>query len=167
MAYEPLEPYIEKIDKMLAEGVGPSAIARELNIENHRRLISKYKQKQFDVIGAASIDWELERHKNHAQRFEEGKRRIISSFELINTMKFRAIQMMEAGGKVVKDDDIETWRGIWRDGGKLADMALAAELKLAGDDPTSRIAGSIDSLPEKEIDARLAKLMDIIDSHKM
>lgn len=142
MAYELLEPYIEKIDKMLAEGVGPSAIARELKIENHRRLISKYKQKQFDVIGAASIDWELERHKNHVQRFEEGKRRIIDSLELVNTMKFRAMQMLNAGGDEVGDTDIATLREIWRDGGKLADQALSAELKLSGDDPGSKAAES-------------------------
>jgi len=48
----------------------------------------------------------------------------------------------------------------------MAAKALKAELELAGDDPTSRMAGSIESLSEAEVDKRLAELLDIIDSSK-
>jgi hypothetical protein len=177
MAFESIAAYIDQIEMGFERKESPKAIAKRLGISEKWRTIHRYKSAVWDLKDLVAESKE-ERAANHDSRRESAKIEIIKSLDLIDKIKMRAWQHLDwqvgdeygsvnENGQPVKrkasPGQVINWHHQATD---MAAKALKAELELAGDDPTSRMAGSIESLSEAEVDKRLAELLDIIDSSK-
>lgn len=177
MAFESIAAYIDQIEMGFERKESPKAIAKRLGISEKWRTIHRYKSAVWDLKDLVAESKE-ERAANHDSRRESAKIEIIKSLDLIDKIKMRAWQHLDwqvgdeygsvnDNGQPVKrkasPGQVINWHHQATD---MAAKALKAELELAGDDPTSRMAGSIESLSEAEVDKRLAELLDIIDSSK-
>jgi len=177
MAFESIAAYIDQIELGFERKESPKAIAKRLGISEKWRTIHRYKSAVWDLKDLVAESKE-ERAANHDSRRESAKIEIIKSLDLIDKIKMRAWQHLDwqvgdeygsvnENGQPVKrkasPGQVINWHHQATD---MAAKALKAELELAGDDPTSRMAGSIESLSEAEVDKRLAELLDIIDSSK-
>jgi len=150
MAFEKLAPHIDFIEKGLADGKSPRAIAKELGEPSLFQTIYRYKSKCFDLNSAATGAWTEERQKNHDTRFNEGKAKIIDSLELLNLVKLRADQLLslEIGQNVLgKDGPAPLSPGyavyLWGPAAKMAIDAIKQEQEISGDDPGSKAADSL------------------------
>jgi len=177
MAFESIAAYIDQIEMGFEKKESPKSIAKRLGISEKWRTIHRYKSAVWDLKDLVAESKE-ERAANHDSRRESAKIEIIKSLDLIDKIKMRAWQHLDwqvgdeygstnENGQPVKrkasPGQVINWHHQATD---MAAKALKAELELAGDDPTSRMAGSIESLSEAEVDKRLAELLDIIDSSK-
>lgn len=175
--FKSIADYIDEIERGFVAKESPEAIASRFGIPEKAKTIRRYKAAVWDLRELVTETKE-ERMVNHEARREEAKIEIIKSLDLIDKIKMRAWQHLDwqvgdeydstnENGQPVKrkasPGQVINWHHQATD---MATKALKAELELAGDDPTSRMAGSIESLSEAEVDKRLAELLDIIDSSK-
>ena len=151
MAFESIAEYVDEIERQLAKGHSPQAIAKALGIPKKWRTIYNYKNKVFDFKTAASSEWIAERQKSKEERFEEGKARIVNDLELLNLMKLNA----ETLSKLKLGDTYETADGQkrkmsygslaihWEAGARIGIQAIKQSQEITGDDPESRKAETL------------------------
>ena len=172
--FKSIADYIDEIERGFVAKESPEAIASRLGIPEKAKTIRRYKAAVWDLRELVAETKE-ERMVNHEARREEAKIEIIKSLDLIDKIKMRAWQHLDwqvgdeygsvnENGQPVKrkasPGQVINWHHQATD---MAAKALKAELELAGDDPTSRMAGSIESLSEAEADARLKELLTILN----
>lgn len=150
--YEALADWLIDIEKLLAEGKSPRAIAKAIGHPGKYQSISRYKKEVFDVSAAASAAWEAEKSKTTEDRLNEGKARIVDSLELLNLAKCRAEDLLSLEpGSTYKhgnyEEDVVLTLGTcvyyWDMAMKIAVPAIKQEQEIAGDDPESRKADSL------------------------
>ena len=174
MAFESIAEYIDQVEEGFGRKESPASIAKRLGIPEKAKTISRYKIAVWDLKDLVAESKE-ERAANHDSRRESAKIEIIKSLDLIDKIKMRAWQHLDwqvgdeygsvnENGQPVKrkasPGQVINWHHQATD---IAAKALKAMLELAGDDPTSRMAGSIESLSEAEADARLKELLTILN----
>lgn len=174
MAFESIAEYIDQIEEGFGRKESPASIAKRLGISEKAKTISRYKIAVWDLKDLVAESKE-ERAANHDSRRESAKIEIIKSLDLIDKIKMRAWQHLDwqvgdeygstnENGQPVKrkasPGQVINWHHQAAD---MATKALKAELELAGDDPESRKAGALESLTEAEADARLKKLLEILN----
>ncbi|MFA5408924.1 MAG: hypothetical protein WC343_09170 [Bacilli bacterium] len=174
MAFESIAEYIDQVEEGFGRKESPASIAKRLGIPEKAKTIRRYKIAVWDLKDLVAESKE-ERAANHDSRRESAKIEIIKSLDLIDKIKMRAWQHLDwqvgdeygsvnENGQPVKrkasPGQVINWHHQATD---MAAKALKAELELAGDDPTSRMAGSIESLSEAEADARLKELLTILN----
>lgn len=169
MAFESIAEYIDQVEEGFGRKESPASIAKRLGIPEKAKTISRYKIAVWDLKDLVAESKE-ERAANHDSRRESAKIEIIKSLDLIDKIKMRAWQHLDwepgmtyktsDGPRIVTPGQVIAWHHQATD---MAAKALKAELELAGDDPTSRMAGSIESLSEAEADARLKELLTILN----
>lgn len=160
MAFESIAEDIDQIEKLLAVGESPAAIARHLKNPKKAQTIRRYKAQVFDINHAAVEAWEVEKAKPPSERFEAGKARIIDDLEGLNLAKLRGVQLLELEiGSPYKTsgDDTEKFLSLgsagiyWDLGTKILCMAVKQSREIAGDDPESRKADALEGLGESEL----------------
>lgn len=160
MAFESIADDLDKIEKLLAVGESPAAIARHLNAPEKAQTIRRYKAQVFDINHAAVAAWEVEKKRPPSDRFEEGKARIIDDLEALNLAKLRGVQLLEleigspyktAGDDTEKALSLGSAGVYWDLGTKILTQAVKQSREIAGDDPESRKADALEGLGESEL----------------
>jgi hypothetical protein len=171
-SFESIAPYLEQIESGFKDKISPEAIAKSLCIPDKARTIRRYKIAVWDLKDLVSESKE-ERAQKHDSKRESAKEEIINTLDLINLGKKRSRELLS----INLGDEFETGEGThkltlgaasvyWPIGTKMLNEVARLEMELAGDDPESRKADAIESLTEKEIDARLIELTELSRSSK-
>ncbi len=165
MAFESIAEDLDKIEKLLAVGESPAAIARHLGTPEKAQTIRRYKAQIFDLNHAAVEAWEEEKKRPQSERFEEGKARIIDDLEGLNLAKLRGVQLLEleigapyktAGDDTEKALSLGSASVYWDMGTKILTQAVKQSREIAGDDPKSRIADSMRDYTDDQLRALIA-----------
>ena len=160
MAFESIADYIPEIEKQLAKGHSPNAIAKALGIPKKRMTIQRFKSEVFDISEAAKTAWEEEKKRSREERLEEGKARIIDDLEGLNLAKLRGVQLLEldigdpyktAGDDATKELSLGSVAIYWDMGTKILTQAVRQSQEIAGDDPESRKADALEGLGEPDL----------------
>jgi len=168
MAFESIAGYIDEIERQLAKGHSPKAIAKAIGEPKKWRTIHRYKTEVFDLQTAATNQWIAEREKNREERFEAGKDRIIDDLELLNSIKVRADELLslDKGAKYYTADGQERTFSygavspLWDLGARMAVQAIKQSQEIAGDDPESRKADALEGLTDAQLRALILATED-------